>query len=137
SATNTDLQTAIQDRRFREELARRLPVLTLPLPALRARERDGVLLAQRFLARACADYGLPEKSLAPSAHARLLAYPWPGNIRELFNVIERVALLAEGAVVTAEMLGLPEIRPAPARPAAVSLDDAMREHLLTTLAKTR
>src|SRR6266536_1405011 len=140
SATNADLQTAIQDRRFREDLYHRLAVLTLRLPALRERQRDVVLLAQRFLARACADYGLPEKSLASSAHARLQAYPWPGNIRELFNVIERVALLAEGAVVTAEMLGLPEapeIRPAPARPAAVSLDDAMREHLLTTLAQTR
>ena len=140
SATNANLQTAIQDRRFREDLYHRLAVLTLRLPALRERQRDVVLLAQRFLARACADYGLPEKSLASSAHARLQAYPWPGNIRELFNVIERVALLAEGAVVTAEMLALPEapeIRPAPARPAAVSLDDAMREHLLTTLAQTR
>src|SRR2546425_8684239 len=69
SATNTDLQTASQDRRFREDLYHRLAVLTLHLPALRERQRDVVLLAQRFLARACADYGLPEKSLAPSAHA--------------------------------------------------------------------
>ena len=66
-----------------------------------------VLLAEHFLARACADYGLPAKTLAPDARAALVAYRWPGNVRELINTMERVALLAEASVVTADVLGSP------------------------------
>ncbi|HEV8440856.1 MAG TPA: sigma 54-interacting transcriptional regulator [Methylomirabilota bacterium] len=138
SATNADLQTAIRERRFREDLYHRLAVLTLRLPPLRERGRDVVLLAEGFLARVCADYGLPDKSLAPGARARLQEYAWPGNIRELFNAVERVALLSEGVVVTADMLALPESPTAPAPPSPVaSFDDAMREHVLATLEQTR
>src|SRR5712691_4752215 len=141
SATNTDLQSAIAQRRFREDLYHRLAVLTLQLPPLRERERDVVLLAERFLARACADYGLPRKTLSPEAQARLLAYPWPGNVRELGNMIERVALLAEDVVVSAEVLELPSgAPPHPAAPSAApppaSLEDAMRDHLLAALTQT-
>ncbi len=141
SATNADLQAAIAARRFREDLYHRLAVLTLQLPPLRERGRDVVLLAERFLARACADYGLPPKTLSPEAQARLLAYPWPGNVRELGNMIERVALLAEGSVVNADTLELPfgtaarSGVPASAPPAA-SLEDAMRDHLLAALTQT-
>ncbi|HEV8458162.1 MAG TPA: sigma 54-interacting transcriptional regulator [Methylomirabilota bacterium] len=141
SATNTDLQSAIAARRFREDLYHRLAVLTLQLPPLRERDRDVVLLAERFLARACADYGLPRKTLSPEAQARLLAYHWPGNIRELGNMIERVALLAEDVVVSAEVLELPSgTGPHPAAPIAAappaSLEDAMRDHLLAALTQT-
>ncbi len=141
SATNADLPAAVRQRAFREDLYHRLAVLTLRLPPLRERDRDVLILARRFLARVCADYGLPSKRFAPDADARLQAYPWPGNIRELSNVIERVALLAEGDLVTADMLELrtvPMAEPAAVAPAAaaVSLDDAMREHLLTTLTQT-
>src|SRR5215472_7849347 len=140
SATNADLQSAIRERRFREDLFHRLAVLTLRLPPLRERGRDIVVLAQRFLARACSEYGLEEKTFTAEAHARLLAYSWPGNIRELFNVVERVALLGEGSLVTAAMLALPEpavAETAPAPPATVSLQEAMREHLLATLERTQ
>jgi DNA-binding NtrC family response regulator len=68
---------------------------------------DILLLAQHFLGRACADDGLTPKTLTPDARAALLAYPWPGNIRELANVMERAALLTETPLVTAEALGLP------------------------------
>ena len=131
SATNSDLQTAIRERRFRGDLYHRLAVVTLRLPPLRERGQDILLLAERFLVKACAEYGLPEKILGPDARARLLAHPWPGNIRELFNVIERVALLAEGAVVTAEMLALPDTPPvvaADAAPAPVSFDSPRRDN---------
>jgi transcriptional regulator with AAA-type ATPase domain/tetratricopeptide (TPR) repeat protein len=140
SATNSDLRAAIRERRFREDLYHRLAVVTLRLPPLRERGQDIVLLAERFLVKACADYGLPEKRLASDARARLLAYPWPGNIRELFNVIERVALLTEGALVSAEMLALPEaasVAGATDPPAAVSIDEAMRQHLVATLGQTQ
>ncbi len=141
SATNTNLHAAVAARAFREDLYHRLAVLTLALPPLRERGQDVLLLAERFLARACADYGLPPKTLSPQAQARLLVYPWPGNIRELGNIIERVALLAEDVVVSAEVLELPSAPLPPAtapRPAAppASLDQAMREHLLAALAQT-
>jgi DNA-binding NtrC family response regulator/predicted ATPase len=146
SATNTDLQASVRERRFREDLYHRLAVLTLRLPPLRERGHDVLLLAERFLARACADYGLPVKTLAADARGRLMAYSWPGNVRELSNVIERVALLTEETVITGEHLELADAIPAPgppptggeggAPPSPMSLGDAMREHLRATLDRT-
>src|SRR5262249_40271220 len=72
----------------------------------RERDADVILLAEQLLGRACADYGLAPKSFTRNALAALRAHRWPGNIRELANVIERVALLSESSVVTAEALGL-------------------------------
>src|SRR5262249_8901305 len=79
-------------------------VLTLALPPLRARGGDILLLADRFLEQVCADYGLPPKRFSADAQARLTAYSWPGNIRELANVIERVVLLTQGSVFTRDAL---------------------------------
>ncbi len=141
SATNADLLGAVRARRFREDLYHRLAVLTVQLPPLRARGRDVITLAEQFLTRVCAEYGLPPRSLASDARARLMGYAWPGNVRELANVIERVALLADSPVITAELLELP-VGPPPAEPAAAatvpppSLDEAMREHLLSSLEQT-
>jgi DNA-binding NtrC family response regulator len=113
SATNIDLQAALRERRFREDLYHRLAVIRLELPALRDRDGDVLLLADRFLARTCADYGLPPKRLDAEAQTRLLAYPWPGNIRELANVIERATLFAESSTITGAMLEpLQSVRPA-------------------------
>ena len=95
-----------QGGRFQEALYHRLSVLTFRLPPLRARGDDIVLLAERFLPRACAEYGLGAKRLGADARQLLLDYPWPGNVRELENVMERVALLGEEAIVGAERLGL-------------------------------
>jgi DNA-binding NtrC family response regulator/tetratricopeptide (TPR) repeat protein len=145
SAANEDLQARVRDRRFREDLYHRLAVLTLRLPPLREREGDILLLAEDYLTRVCADYGLTPKILAPDAREQLTAHSWPGNVRELANVIERVALLAEEPVITGEHLELsggapPAQTVAGARDAAaprpVSLGDAMREHLRTTLDQT-
>ncbi|MBI3624639.1 MAG: sigma-54-dependent Fis family transcriptional regulator, partial [Candidatus Rokubacteria bacterium] len=141
TASNEDLAAAARERRFREDLYHRLAVLTLWLPPLRERGQDVLLLAEHFLARACADYQLPPKAFDATARAALLAYRWPGNIRELANAMERVALLSEGSVVTAEMLGLPgapspEPRETPRKETSVSLDEAMREHLLEVLGQT-
>jgi DNA-binding NtrC family response regulator/tetratricopeptide (TPR) repeat protein len=107
AATSENLAAALRGRRFREDLYHRLAVVAIGLPPLRERGRDILRLAEHFLARACADYGLPVKSLTPEAQAALAAYPWPGNLRELANVLERVALLGEARGVTQEMLGLP------------------------------
>jgi DNA-binding NtrC family response regulator/tetratricopeptide (TPR) repeat protein len=107
TATNDELPTLIRQGRFREDLYHRLAVLTVALPPLRERGGDIPLLAEHFLARACTDYGLPPKRLAPEAREALLGYAWPGNIRELANAMERAALLGEGPVVTCEALALP------------------------------
>src|SRR5215471_5904327 len=140
AATSENLDEAMRARRFREDLYHRLAVLTLRLPPLRERGDDIVLLAEHFLARSCEDYGLPTKTLTPDACVALQAFPWPGNVRQLANVMERAALFTDSTTVDADALAL---APAPARsvvargePPAV-LEDAMRDveraHLLDAL----
>ncbi len=140
AASSEDLLDATRGRRFREDLYHRLAVLTVPLPPLRERGDDILLLAEHFLQRACREYGLPSGSLDAEARRALLAYDWPGNIRELSNVMERVALLAEAPVVTREMLGLPEPRRPDAARTRPALKDELgsieREHLLEALRDT-
>src|SRR5712691_4762339 len=116
AATNVDLGTAVREGHFREDLYHRLAAVTLIMPPLRARNGDILLLAEHFLARACAEYRLPPKVLAPEARAAMVAYPWPGNVRQLANMLERVVLLSgEDTVISAELLALPAA-PAGARP---------------------
>jgi DNA-binding NtrC family response regulator/tetratricopeptide (TPR) repeat protein len=105
AATSEDLEVATRKQRFREDLYHRLAVVTLRIPPLRERGHDIALLAEHFLTRACSEYGL-EKRLTPAALARLTKHDWPGNIRELGNVVERVALLSDSASISAEALGL-------------------------------
>jgi transcriptional regulator with AAA-type ATPase domain/tetratricopeptide (TPR) repeat protein len=144
SATNADLTVALRERRFREDLYHRLAVLTLSLPPIRERGEDVVILAEHYLARACTDYGLPPKTISRAARAQLTAFPWPGNVRQLANVMERVALLGEGREVTPAMLALPLAPPISAGPAAAeepatkSMDaTAMRRRVLDTLEQHR
>jgi DNA-binding NtrC family response regulator/tetratricopeptide (TPR) repeat protein len=143
AATSENLEEAMRARRFREDLYHRLAVLTLRLPPLRERGDDVVLLAEHFLARACEDYALPAKTLTPEAYAALRAYEWPGNVRQLANVMERVALLIDSTAVAAPALGLaPAAAGAPDVPegGGAVLGDAMfeveRAHLLDALEKS-
>ncbi len=143
SATNADLAAAIRERRFREDLYHRLAVVTLELPPLRERDGDTVVLAEHFLARACRDYGLPAHVLSADARRRLLDHAWPGNVREVANVMERAALMTGSTQVTAVTLDLPDpMPPAPRSTApvaaaagatATSLDDVMRAHMQAVL----
>jgi transcriptional regulator with AAA-type ATPase domain/tetratricopeptide (TPR) repeat protein len=144
SATNADLTVELRERRFREDLYHRLAVLTLHLPPIRERGEDVVVLAEHFLARACADYGLSPKTISPAARTQLAAFPWPGNVRQLANVMERVALLGDAREVTPAMLALPSassIRAAPAAadgPGTKSMGaTTMRSHLLGVLEQHR
>jgi len=144
SATNADLTAALRERRFREDLYHRLAVLTLSLPPIRERGEDIAILAEHYLARACADYGLPPKTISRAARAQLTTFPWPGNVRQLANVMERVALLGDACEVTPEMLALPLAPPISAAPAAADgpatkfMDaTAMRRHVLDTLEQHR
>src|SRR2546428_232938 len=108
TASNEDLVAAARQGRFREDLYHRLAVVTIWLPPLRERGDDIAVLAEHFLDRISRDYGLPPKRLAPDGRGALLGHPWPGNVREVSNVNERVALLEEGPLITREMLGLRE-----------------------------
>ena len=142
AATSEDLASAVQGGRFRADLYHRLAVVTLVLPPLRMRGRDILLLADHFLARVCADYGLPPAVLAPDAQAALCAHAWPGNVRELANVLERAALLSDGPTLTAARLGLPPASASPpvsAPEAAAPADgdgDSERRVLLDVLRAT-
>ncbi len=143
TATNENLKSAIQGRRFREDLYHRLAVLTLSLPPLRERGDDILMLAEHYLGRACNDYGVSAKTLAADAQAALRAYPWPGNVRELANLMERVALLSSDPAVSADALGLTAAAPAkaptaPTTPAGSpsSLDDAVRDRVADVLHQT-
>jgi transcriptional regulator with AAA-type ATPase domain/predicted ATPase len=113
AATNEDLD----ERKFRPDLFHRLAVFTLTLPPLRTLQADILLLAEHFLAQTCADYRLPPLRFAADARAALLSYKWPGNARELANVIERAGLLAEVAELTAADLALPVTEAPPSPPA--------------------
>jgi DNA-binding NtrC family response regulator len=94
AATNASLTRAIQARQFREDLFYRLNVVTLDLPPLRARGDDVLLLAEHFVRRFSAQYGLAEPQLSAETRRTLQTHPWPGNIRELRNVVERTLLLS-------------------------------------------
>jgi two-component system response regulator HydG len=95
TATNRDLETAVHDGRFREDLFFRVNVIHVPLPPLRARGGDILLIAQRFVNEYAARSGKAVTGLSPQAAERLLAYAWPGNVRELENCIERAIALAQ------------------------------------------
>jgi DNA-binding NtrC family response regulator/TolB-like protein len=135
SATNEDLQAAVRARRFREDLYHRLAVMTLALPPLRELGADIGVLAEHALARACAKYSLPLKTLSPEAQDALQTYRWPGNVRELNSVIERAVLMCPASVIPAAVLALeasPEGPPREPPPPGGS----ERERLAEALAQT-
>ena len=110
TATNIDLAAAVRDGTFREDLYHRLSAVTLVLPPLRTRNGDIRLLAEHFLAKACSEFQLPSKRLAPEALAAISAYRWPGNVRELRNRLERAVLLSgETSEIPADLLALPDV----------------------------
>ena len=111
-ATNKNLETAVAEKRFREDLYFRIAAVPLTIPPLRERGDDVLLLAAHFLERFCRELSKPGLRLSQEARERVLAYEWPGNIRELQNAIERAVILAEGAEIEAKDLRLPAPRPA-------------------------
>lgn len=106
-ATNRDPREEIAIGRFREDLYYRLHVLPMHLPALRERGDDILLLARTFLARFADEEGRAFTGFDADAEAALTAYGWPGNVRQLQNVIRRVVVLHDGDLVTGAMLDLP------------------------------
>jgi transcriptional regulator with GAF, ATPase, and Fis domain len=135
AATNRDLLKAVGEKTFREDLYYRLNVFPIVLPPLRERSEDIPLLARFLLDKFSVRIGKPAEAISGPSLQRLQAYRWPGNIRELENVIERAIILAEGPVVDveAEMLpGAADGSPATA-PASSSLEDVERQHIRAVL----
>src|SRR5262249_3779797 len=121
AATNRDLEAAVAEGAFRQDLYFRINVLTLELPPLRGRGNDVILLAQHFLNDLARRYGRATKTLTPAAQAELLAYAWPGNVRELAHVMERALLVRSSPTLDVEDLGLSGAKPA-AAPVVVAAD---------------
>ena len=96
TATNKDLERAVADREFREDLYYRWNVVMLELPPLRDRKEDIPDLARSFVGKSCHNLGLPPLELEEAAFEKLMAFDWPGNIRQLANAIERAVVLASG-----------------------------------------
>lgn len=96
AATNVDLQRAIEEGNFREDLYYRLNVFPMTIPPLRERREDIPFLAEHFLARFAALHGRGPLTLSAAAQSKLVQYDWPGNVRELENVMERALVLASG-----------------------------------------
>ena len=136
SATNTDLEVAVRERRFREDLYHRLAVLTVRLPPLRERAGDAVLLAERFLEHACREYDVPAKSFTADARALIAGARWPGNVRELGNVMERLALLVDRTEVRAADLELVLGGDRAAAPSSGTSAGGEREQILAALEAT-
>ncbi len=146
TATNRDLARAVAEGKFREDLFYRLNVFSVHLPPLRERGEDILLLATHFVRELGSRIGRGESGLSRDAQELLRAYPWPGNIRELANAIERALILADGGLLTAAHFGLDAERPRrregpsspPAEPAAPeALSDLERRAILAALEHTK
>jgi Nif-specific regulatory protein len=106
AATNQDLQVYVRERKFREDLYYRLSVFELHVPPLRDRGDDIAMLIDFFLAHYRRERGRPHLKLSDAARQKLLAYRWPGNVRQLRNVIDSAVVLAEGDEIFPRDLGL-------------------------------
>ena len=137
AATNLDLDEMVRAGRFREDLLYRLNVITLKLPPLRERPEDVMSLAERFLARFVGDYARPARGFTDEASAALRTYHWPGNIRELRNVIERASIICQHEEVDVAHLGLSSSEQAPSGQirvgAPMSLEELEKAHIAAVL----
>jgi transcriptional regulator with PAS, ATPase and Fis domain len=139
SATNRDLKQMIAGGAFRADLYYRIQVVSLALPALRERAGDIPILVNYFLSRLCAKYGRSIQSVDPDALAALAKHPFPGNVRELENIIEQAVVFCRGDTLRlshlpADLLSAHEPVPQPGEPAAPDkLDDIERRHILEAI----
>jgi transcriptional regulator with GAF, ATPase, and Fis domain len=126
AATNRDLETAIAQGQFREDLYYRLNVFAIQLPPLRDRRDDILPLSQAFLAELSQRFGRPPSGVSREARQMLLEHHWPGNVRELRNSLERAAILCEGGLITPEHL---PIKTAPRTPVSRPVENVSIESI--------
>ena len=135
-ATNQDLAQLMKAGRFREDLYYRLSEICLTIPPLRERQGDRSLLAHAFLERFSGNQRNAPRGFAPQAIDTIEAYDWPGNVREMENVIRRAVIMAEGTRITPEDLGL-ELTDAAARPLGLreARDQAEQESVIKAMGR--
>lgn len=110
AATNVNMERAIAERKFREDLYYRLNSISISVPPLRERGEDALLLFRKFALEMSEKYNMPPVRLNPDAQQRLLVYSWPGNVRQLKNLAENMSVTSELREITADVLAtyLPE-----------------------------
>jgi two-component system response regulator FlrC len=140
AATNRDLHAMAMSGAFREDLWHRLAVFPVRLPPLRDRPEDIVPLAEMLLARIATGMGRPVRGerglrLTPAAEAALVGAPWRGNVRELANVLERAAILADGAAIGSELLAIAPGEAPVASAGVKNLADLERDAIRDALAR--
>lgn len=133
AATHQDLAALIAEKRFRSDLYFRISTLPLIVPPLRERQEDVPALAERILVDLAAELGRKRLRLSPEAASRLQAYSWPGNIRELGNVLERAALLSGGELLTPGDLRFEAAGPPAGPVAGLTLKDLETQHMARIL----
>jgi PAS domain S-box-containing protein len=136
AATNRDLLADVQSQTFRADLYYRLSVFPLPVPALRERVTDIPLLATFFVTQLSAAVGKRIDAIDEATMQRLLRYSWPGNIRELRNVLERAVILSDGPVLRVDPADLRMLGGDAAQASSLSLADMEREHIRAILKQT-
>jgi DNA-binding NtrC family response regulator len=137
AATNRDLRVLVEDGKFREDLYYRLNVVRIDMPPLRARPSDVPLLAEHFLLRFADENEADVQGFSEEAMQLMLGYPWPGNVREMMNVVEQAVVLAGGPLIEASDLPLRSVhRPQDALPLmvpGVTLAEVERYVIMKTL----
>jgi len=138
AATNRDLTKAIEEEKFREDLYYRINVISVYIPPLRERKEDVPLLVEHFLERFNIEMGKNVDGIAESAMRMLMDYNWPGNARELRNVIERAMVVTKGRMILEADLSLPQTPGVPLpNNRGKSLSDMEKEHILQVLLNNR
>jgi transcriptional regulator with GAF, ATPase, and Fis domain/CheY-like chemotaxis protein len=139
AATNRQLEEAVREGKFRADLYYRLNVVPIEVPPLRERKEDIPLLVTTFLGAFSRKFGRPVEGVTRAAMDRMLEYPWPGNIRELENLLARAVVLAQSPLIDVEVLALPGTLAAAAAdsPAGMNLEETSRRHILDVLGRTR
>ncbi len=136
STSNRNMLSSIDQKIFREDLYYRLNVMPIHLPPLRERKEDILPLAEYFLEKFCNENAKKKKSLTSPAKEKLLEYPWPGNIRQLANVIERLVVMVQEDKIDKEDIALDPItrnEPVASVPIQASLQEIEKKHILETL----
>jgi two-component system response regulator HydG len=144
AATNRDLAVAVRDERFREDLFYRLAVVTVNLPPLRERGADLDLLASHLVARYAREHRRPVRAISEEVFGVLHRHPWPGNVRQLRNAMERAVVMSEGEVLLPAHLPAEIAQPQPARGAQpdagemplVTLEEMERRMIRRALVET-
>ncbi|MCX6990168.1 MAG: sigma-54 dependent transcriptional regulator [Chlamydiae bacterium] len=142
STSNRNMKDTIEKKQFREDLYYRLNVVPIHLPPLRDRREDILPLAEFFLEKICLENHKPRKRLSEGARKRLLDYPWPGNIRELANVIERsVVMNIDNLIEPGDLLidiSCPvPVASMPSMQIGMTLSEIEKNHIITTLSSTK